>query len=360
MKIKSFHIQCVQVPLAMPITTASGTVGASPLVLLTVRTDKGLEGSSIVFTYTPLVLRSVADIIGKLEVLVVGAPLDPREVAQQLQSRFKLLGTHGMLGMAIAGIDMALWDAYARLREQPLYKLLGGAPKKIPAYGCVGLDGAVSGVEQATAAIAKGMRGVKAKVGYATVEEDLAVIRAIRAAVGSDVSLMVDYNQCLDPLEADNRISALSTERLEWIEEPVFAHDFQTLAALSRRTAHPLQAGENWWSAHEFAAAGALGATRRFMADVMKCGGVTGWLDVAAVASEMDLPLSSHLWPEVSAQLMYASGTGGIDGSWLEYVDWWNPINETPLQLENGYVVPPEAPGTGIALNKRALQRYQA
>ena len=121
-----------------------------------------------------------------------------------------------------------------------------------------------------------------------------------------------------------------------------------------------MQAGENWWSAHEFAAAGALGATRRFMADVMKCGGVTGWLDVAAVARATDLPLSSHLWPEISTQLMFASDASGIEGSWLEYVDWWNPINETPLQLQNGFAVAPEAPGTGIVFNKRAVQKYQA
>jgi len=360
MKIKSFHIQCVAVPLTTPIKTASGTVGVSPLVLLTVKTDDGLEGSSIVFTYTPSMLRPVADIIGKLESMVAGAPLDPSSIAQQLQSRFKLLGTHGMLGMAIAGVDMALWDAYARFHDEPLHRLLRGKPKKIPAYGCVGLDGAASGAQQAAAAVAMGMRGVKVKVGYPGVEEDLAVIRAVREVVGTERALMVDYNQCLEPAEAGRRLEALSGERLEWIEEPVFAHDFRALASLACRTAHPLQAGENWWSAHEFAAAGALGATRRFMADVMKCGGVTGWLEVDAIASAMGLPLSSHLWPEVSAQLMFASGACGTEGSWLEYVDWWNPINETPLQLQDGFAVASELPGAGIVLNKRAVQMYQA
>lgn len=360
MKIKSFHIQCASVPLATPITTASGTVGASPLVLLTVRTDEQLEGASIVFTYTPLVLRSVADLLGKLESVLVGMTLDPGKIAAQLQSKFKLLGTQGLLGMAIAGIDMALWDAYARLHEKPLYQLLGGAARKLPAYGYVGFDGPASAARQAADWAASGMRGVKAKVGYATLQEDIAVIRAVRAAVGNDIAVMIDYNQSLDPLEAHNRIAALAGEPLEWVEEPVFSHDFQTMAALSRRTAHSLQAGENWWNAHEFACAGALGATRRFMADVMKCGGVTGWLDVAAVAKGIDVPLSSHLWPEVSAQLMSASAASEVRGAWLEYVDWWNPINETPLRLDNGYAVASDAPGAGVVLNSRAIQRFQA
>src|SRR5438128_1284048 len=134
MKITALHIRCVSVPMPEPHRTASGVIAASPLVLLTVRTDAGVEGHSITFTYSPAALKPTADLMKNIEPLVVGQPLAPAAVNEQLHARFRLLGTQGLVGMALAGIDMALWDAQARAAGLPLHALLGGQRKPIACY----------------------------------------------------------------------------------------------------------------------------------------------------------------------------------------------------------------------------------
>ena len=179
--------------------TASGIVTESPLVLTDLITDTGLAGHSIVFTYTAAALQPTADLIRNLEPLLKGEPLAPREIEQKLARRFRLLGTQGLVGMALAGIDMALWDALARSHDTSLTRLLGGIEKPLQAYGAVGYDGASGSARVAEDWVRRGFKGVKAKIGYPDLKEDIEVIRAIRTAVGDDVAIMVDYNQCLTP-----------------------------------------------------------------------------------------------------------------------------------------------------------------
>src|ERR1700728_1771385 len=125
-----------------PHRTASGIVTESPLVLTDVLTNEGLIGHSIVFTYTAAALGPTADLIRNFEPLLKGEPLAPGEIERKLARRFRLLGTQGLGGMALAGIDMALWDALARSHNTSLLRLLGGAEKPVRAYGAVGYDGA--------------------------------------------------------------------------------------------------------------------------------------------------------------------------------------------------------------------------
>src|SRR5262249_37283552 len=212
-------------------------VAESPLVLTDVITDAGVSGHSLVFTYTPAALRPTAELIRNIEALVKGEELVPAEIEQKLARRFRLLGTQGLVGMALAAIDMALWDALARVHQMPLVRLLGGAAKPLRCYGAVGYDGAAGCAKAAERWAARGFTGVKAKIGYPTVQEDVAVVRAVRKAAG-DMSLMVDYNQSLTPAEAVERLRVLDDEGLTWVEEPTRAHDYagHPLAARAART----------------------------------------------------------------------------------------------------------------------------
>ena len=139
--IQEFRVRTVRVPMAEPHQTASGVITESPLVLTDVITDSGISGHSLVFTYTPAALKPTAELIQNLEVLVKGEVLAPAEIEQKLAKRFRLLGTQGLVGMALAAIDMALWDALARTHSLPLVRLLGGVEKPVRAYGAVGYDG---------------------------------------------------------------------------------------------------------------------------------------------------------------------------------------------------------------------------
>jgi mandelate racemase len=224
--IKEFRVRTVRVPMTEPHQTASGVITESPLVLTDVITDTGISGHSMVFTYTPAALKPTADLIQNCEGLVQGEVLAPADIEQKLAKRFRLLGTQGLVGMALAAIDMALWDALARVHSLPLVRLLGGVEKPVRAYGAVGYDGVAGCAKAAEYWATRGFTGIKAKIGYPTVHEDVAVVRAMRKAAGQEMSIMVDYNQCLTPTEAVERLRVLDDEGLTWVEEPTLAHDY--------------------------------------------------------------------------------------------------------------------------------------
>src|SRR5215813_13545362 len=160
--IQEFRVRTVRVPMAAPQQTASGVITESPLVLTDVITDGGISGHSLVFTYTPAALKPTAELIQNLEILVKGEALAPAEIEQKLARRFRLLGTQGLVGIALAAIDMALWDALARVHGLPLVRLLGGSARPLPAYGAVGHDGADGCARTAERWAARGFTAVKA------------------------------------------------------------------------------------------------------------------------------------------------------------------------------------------------------
>jgi mandelate racemase len=353
-RITRINVRAVAVPLETPHVTAGGVLTESPLALTDVHTDCGVVGHSIVFTYTRAALKPTADLIRNLEPLVSGDALAPVAVEEKLARRFRLLGTQGLVGIAIAAIDMALWDALARLHGASLMRLLGGAAKPLRAYGAVGYEGAEGSARTAEGWARQGFAGVKAKIGYPSVHEDVAVIRAIRKAVGPSIAVMVDYNQCLAPPQAVDRARHLDGEDLTWIEEPTLAHDYAGHAMIARAADTPIQCGENWWGVLDLQHALDAGASDYVMPEVMKIGGVTGWMRAAAVAHAKNVPVSTHLWPEISAQLLCCAPTA----HWLEYATWWNPILAEPLRIEKGVPVVDEAPGSGVQWNQAALERF--
>jgi len=351
--VRELRARPVRVPMQQPHRTASGIIQESPLVLTDVITDAGGIGHSIMFTYTAAALGPMADLIRNLEPLVQGEPLAPAELAHQLAARFRLLGTQGMVGMALAAIDMALWDALARSQSTSLVRLLGGIEKPIPAYAAVGYDGEKGSARSAREWARRGFKAVKAKIGYPELKEDLAVVRAMRKAVGEDVAIMVDYNQSLTPAEAIQRLHVLDGEGLAWVEEPTLAHDYQGHAAIAREIRTPIQCGENCWGVIDLRHAIAARASDYLMLDAARVGGTSGWLRASALAEAYGLPVSSHLWPELSAQLLCVTPTA----HWLEYADWWNTVVKEPLRIERGMAIVDGSMGTGIEVNEEGNSR---
>ena len=354
--IIEFKVRAVRVPMTEPHRTAGGVITESPLVLTDIVTDTGITGHSMVFTYTPAALKPTAELICNLEPLVKGELLAPIEIEQKLANRFRLLGTQGLVGIALAAIDMALWDALARVHGVPLVRLLGGAEKPLRPYGAVGYDGVEGCARAAEGWATRGFTGIKAKIGYPTVQEDVAVVRAMRKAAGQEMLIMVDYNQCLTPTEAVGRLRVLDDEGLTWVEEPTLAHDYTGHALVAREARTPIQCGENWWGTLDMEHAIAAHASDLVMPDVMKIGGVTGWLRAAALAHAKGIQVSNHLWPEISARLLCCTPTAYL----LEYADWWNPILAEPLCVEKGVAIVSDDAGTGVDWNEDAVHRFAA
>lgn len=354
--IEDLTVTAIEVPIEPAHRTASAVITHSPLLLIDLHLCGALRGHAIVFTYSPAVLKPMGELLLNLKPLLVGQALAPRTLHQSLNARFRLLGTQGLMGMLLAGIDMALWDALARHQSQPLNALLGGTPSTVTPYGGTGYDGEIETARQTEQWVKRGFKGVKAKIGYPTLDEDLKVVRAMRKAAGPDIALMVDYNQSLSPSEAVHRIRELDAEGLAWVEEPVLAHDYANTARVRQAVTTPIQSGENWWGPGDMQHALEADASDLVMPDVMKIGGVTGWLDAVSLAEARGKSVSSHLWPEVSAQLLSIGRTS----HWLEYIDWWAPVLQSPLQVENGQVAfDTSRVGSGVEWNATAVERFR-
>jgi mandelate racemase len=354
--IRGLVVRAVDVPMQRPLKTGGGEVGSAAMVLIDLLTEEGVTGHSYLFCPTPLVLKPMAKLLSNLAPLIKGDPLAPLEIEQKLQERFRLLGVQGLAAMATAGIDMAAWDALAKSCEMPLVRLLGGKSCRIPAYNSCGLGmiGPERAAEEAQELLAPGFSAIKVRLGYQKLETDLEVVRAVRDSIGEEVVLMSDYNQSLSVAEAQRRAAALEDEGLYWIEEPTRADDYSGHAQIRRDTRTPIQIGENWWGPHDAAKSIEVGASDYVMPDAMKIGGVTGWLRTAALAEAAGIPLSSHLFPEISTHLLAVSPTR----HWLEYVDWATPVLKKPLRIDDGYASIPDAAGIGISWDEGAVRRY--
>ena len=356
-KLRAIRARGVLVPMKRPVVTASGAVAIAPLVLVDLETDAGITGRSYVFTYTPAALKPTADLIANMGAWLVGDALAPVALERKLQARLRLLGPQGLAGFALSALDMAAWDASARAAGLPLARLLGGACARQRAYnscglGLIGADAAPREAEE----LARGFAAIKLRLGYATLAEDLTVLRAVRGAVGPAIAILADYNQGLDVPEAIRRAAALDAEGVAWIEEPTGFEDDAGHAKIAAAARTPIQLGENWWGPQAMARSLAAGACDLAMPDAGKIGGVTGWLRAAALAEAARLPLSSHLYPEVSAQLLAVTPTA----HWLEWVDWAEPVLARPLAIEGGFATPDESPGIGLDWNEAAIARLLA
>ncbi|MEO1025803.1 MAG: enolase C-terminal domain-like protein [Pseudomonadota bacterium] len=355
--ITKLTARAVMVPLRKPVVVMTGQVTAAPLVLIDLERSDGAVGRAYLFTYTPLALKATTALLRDLGDAIVGEHAVPRALHASLLSKFKLLGAEGLTLMAVAGIDMAAWDAEAVSAGLPLYRLLGGASKAMPAYNSngMGLIGPEAAGAEATALLAEGgFSALKVRLGYPNVETDLAVLDAVRDAVGDAVTLVTDYNQGLSVAEAKHRIGALARHRLGWIEEPVAFDNYAGLAELRAVSSTPIQGGENHWGPGDIAKAVEARALDLVMIDVMKIGGITGWLEASALARAAGWPVSSHLFPEASAHLLCAD----LGAHWLEWVDWANPVLKEPYAVVDGTVSPPERHGLGIEWDERAVKRY--
>lgn len=352
--ITGVRARAVNVPLEYPVRTSVGVVATSPLVLIDIETSTQVVGHAYVFTYTPIALEATRVLVESIGRALVGERVVPFELDRWFSQRFRLLGRTGITTMACAGIDMALWDILAKAQGLPLVTLLGGKPKPVPAYDSHSMDGIELGTSRAARAAAQGHRAIKTKIGYPTLAEDLQVVRALRRAVGPEVEILVDYNQGLTVPEAIRRIGALEGEGIAWVEEPTLQEDLRGHAEIRRHTRIPVQMGENWCEPTDMQLALDAGACDLAMPDAMKIGGVTGWLKASALAQARGIPMSSHIFQEISVHLLAVTPTA----HWLERMDLAGAILQNPLVFVDGQAQCPQEPGVGLSWNEAAVARF--
>lgn len=355
--VRAIQAVAVEIPMTYALGTSAATVRAAPLLLVDLETEEGVIGHAYLFCYLPAAAPAIMTLLAEVERTVKGDRVAPVELWAKLSKRFTLIGVQGIVRMAMAALDVAAWDALAIAAGLPLAVYLGGEPRPIPAYNSCGLGlmAPEAVADEAEQLLTGGFHAVKLRLGYATLDADLAALRAVRKRVPDDVAVMVDFNQALSVAEALRRGRALDGEGVYWIEEPIRHDDYAGSARLARELATPVQIGENFSGVRAMAEGLDAGACDFVMPDLERIGGVTGWQQAAGLAAARGIEMSSHLFPEASAHLLSVTPTR----HWLEYVDWANLVLEMPLAIADGKAITPDRPGNGLSWRLDAVARYR-
>jgi mandelate racemase len=356
LEIRRIRTRSVSAPMKRPLRTSVGAVSSAPLVLIDIETAEGIVGHAYLFAYVPAACAALETLIADMATQLCGDPIAPIANQRKAARRYQLVGTRGLVSMALAGIDIACWDALAKAAGLPLARMLGGELTPIPAYNSngLGLMPVAEATDEAIELLAEGFEAIKVRLGHPVLEGDLAVVRAIRQRIPASAILMGDYNHSLSVPEAIRRGRALDEEGLYWIEEPTRHDDFPGNACIAHELKTPIQIGENFNGVAEMSTALAQKASDYVMPDLERIGGVTGWLHAAGVAEAAGIPMSTHLFAEVSAHLMAVTPTR----HWLEFVDWADAILQEPLRPQAGAITASSQPGVGLEWDESAVKKY--
>ena len=355
--LKSVRARSVVVPLKRPVVSKVGLFRDWPMILIDLYTNEGIVGHSYLEPYLKQAIRYIVPAIEDLADAAKGLPVAPFDGFRRGIGSLHLVGREGVSMIAVSGLDMAAWDAMAKAADMPLAVFLGGTVGPVPAYNSNGLW--LTPIETLTAEAAAlvaegGFSGLKLRLGRETLADDLEAIAAVREGAGDSVKLMCDFNQGLSLGDALVRCHALDDLGLYWFEEPITYDNIPGYAQLARELKTPVQLGENFYGPRLLYQAVLAGAGDYVMPDLMRIGGVSGWLRAAGITSAAGIPMSTHLYPEIAAHLMRVTDTA----HWLEWQDWADPILAEPFQRKDGHLVIPDRPGQGIAWDEKAVAKF--
>jgi L-alanine-DL-glutamate epimerase-like enolase superfamily enzyme len=356
------------IPPERRVTLGIGTAVKRDAVLVRVETDGGLVGWGE--AHHGRAHTAVARLIDTtLRQLILGRdPLDTESVWETMY-RYQL-ASHGMGAgacLAISGIDMALWDLRGKVAGKPLYAMLGGTARAVPAYAggvSLGYQDPVALLEEARPLVAQGYAALKLRVGD-TPERDIARLEAVRQAFGDDMAILTDANTGCTLDHVRMLMPALDRLHAGWLEEPFSAYDFRAYREAAHLGRTPLAAGENHYTRFEFDRLIEDGAVRVLQPDLSKCGGITEALRIAAIAEVAGLPIHPHssmtgLNHAATVHFLCAIANGGYFEADVSRANKFrDELVENPCPVDRaGNVRPLEAPGIGLEVDEAFLAAH--
>ncbi len=357
-----------RLPEGKTVTMGVGSTTKRDAIIVRVQTDEGITGYGEAHpgrspgAITSLIHSTIAPmLVGMQATDVVGA--------WQRVHRMQL-SSHGLgagAALALSGIDMALWDIRGKAANMPLYELLGGTRRRLPAYAggiALGYQPKESLAEEAQEYVARGYKALKLRLGDG-VQNDIDRLRHVRQVLGEGVDILSDANTVFTMADARRVLPVLADIRAGWLEEPFACHDFASYREAAKITPLvPLAAGENHYTRFEFAQLLEAGAVQVWQPDLSKCGGITEGLRIAAIASAWRIPVHPHSSAtgiNHAATLHFMAATEN-SGYFEACVSKFNPFRDmfgTQFEIgADGCVTPPEGPGLGVQVDESIFEKY--
>lgn len=364
MKITGVESFLLNVPMRHEVADSMQTVTHLEFVGLIIETDEGISGTGYTVTvgYGGSVIQNAIDSLYIPE-LTGKDPFNVKEIWHQLYfGRAHWIGRAGATTMAQSAVDIALWDIIAKAAEKPLWQVLGGARSAdIPIYNTHAgwLNFTIDQLrDEGVKLLDEGYSALKMKVGLDDTREDYRRVSAFREAVGDDVTLMVDANQKWDLQQASLAADLLGEFNLSWLEEPMHPDDIRSHSILNQRTSIPIALGEHVYTTQAFRDYIEQQAVDVVQVDVCRVGGITPWMEVAAVANAFNLRVCPHAGDlmQVHQHMVKA-----IPNHWLlEVIPLWDEgpfVNQ--VRLKDGKCLTPEAPGASTDITSHAFEEFR-
>jgi L-alanine-DL-glutamate epimerase-like enolase superfamily enzyme len=352
MKVTRVETRCVTVKLDKPIGSALGQLHSFGCILVFVHCDSGIVGENLIFTLNARRTRVLQTMVEEMADLVIGR--DAGHIAgfwARAWRDINFLGHKGVPVVGISALDGALWDALGKMSNLPIYRILGGAQDRVPVYHSGGLWLSSSDKElvaEAERFAAAGFTAMKMRLGSPEPATDVARVRAVRTAIGPKIKLMADANQGLTESQAIRLGRALEEFDLSWFEEPLPAWDLDGLARVAAALDTPIASGETEYTRYGFRRMLELRSADILMPDLQRVGGVSEFIRVGHMAESYDIPVSSHLFPETSLQVLGALA----NTIYLEYMPWFSKLYNETIKFAEGQAIVPERPGWGFTFNQ--------
>lgn len=360
MRISSLKSTLLRVPLESAVLNVTKTRAYLEIVLLRVETDDGLIGHG--YTYTDgYGGRAVARILETdvLELARGRNPCDVKAITAGVLWEMRQAGIGGVTSLAVAALDLALWDLFSQAANLPLIQLLGAYTDRIPMYASIaGWSGLPieQQVERAQALISQGLAGIKVQIARAPLETDILRLKSLRTALGPGPRLFVDANMVMSVPQAIALGRAIQEYDIFWMEEPIAIRDLDGYRDIAAHVAIPLATGEHLFCPRDCDEYLKHRLVSYLQADVLRVGGICEWLRIASFADGCNVRMSPHFVMEVHTQLLCTIP----NRQFVEYIPWLQAYFKEPIALERGHAIARQKPGLGLEFDAAAAAKFRA
>jgi L-alanine-DL-glutamate epimerase-like enolase superfamily enzyme len=357
MKITHASTALVSLPQHEPLADGPTTPGSKNFVALKLGTDQGVEGLGFTF-FGGALDKALLAAVEAFAALTIGE--DPRRIEAIVHKlrNASPAGPGGILTLALSAIDIALWDIKGKVHNQPVAALAGGHRNRVNTYasGALMRHFPLAHLEKAAALLkSRGFKQMKTQLalpGDTNPVKEVEHIRVIREAVGYEIDLMCDINQRWDVRQAISIGKQVDPYRLFWLEDVTTADDYDGLARVADALDTPVAGGEYLYGIAPFRQMLEARSVDIVMIDVLRAGGITQWLKIAGMAEAFNVPVVSHLAPEIHVHLVSAIPNGLT----VEYMPWSTGLWRDVPQPKDGQLTVPQRPGLGLEFDPRVVK----